>query len=87
MTVGVHASLSMCSVRVALWLCTSGEARVEHVLAFSEEQQGPNKDLSWTAAGKLCPQNRCPLFTHNGMQISPIAEWTLRTDPHGTHSP
>ena len=37
------------------------------------------------AAGKLCPQNRCPLFTHKGMQISPSAEWTLRTDPHGTH--
>lgn len=38
------------------------------------------------AAGKLCPQNRCPLFTHKGMQISPSAEWTLRTDPHGTHT-
>lgn len=38
------------------------------------------------AAGKLCPQNRCPLFIHKGMQISPSAEWTLRTDPHGTHS-
>lgn len=37
------------------------------------------------AAGKLCPQNRCPLFTHKGMQISPSAEWTLRTDPHGAH--
>lgn len=38
------------------------------------------------AAGKLCPQNRCPLFMHKGMQISPDAEWTLRTDPHGTHT-
>lgn len=38
------------------------------------------------AAGKLCPQNRCPLFIHKGMQISPSAEWTLRTDPHGTHT-
>lgn len=38
------------------------------------------------AAGKLCPQNRCPLCTHKGMQMSPSAEWTLRTDPHGTHA-
>lgn len=38
------------------------------------------------AAGKLCPQNRCPLFIHKGMQISPSTEWTLRTDPHGTHT-
>lgn len=38
------------------------------------------------AAGKLRPQKRCPLFLHKGMQISPNAEWTLRTDPHGAHT-
>lgn len=41
MTVGVHVSLSVCvCVRARVWAA----ACVEHVLAFSEEQQGSNKD-------------------------------------------
>lgn len=41
MDVGVHVSLSVgVYVRVSVWAA----ACAEHVLAFSEEQQGSNKD-------------------------------------------